>query len=221
MKKNTKQIDKLLEETVEWEESKVDEAEKSKKNAYLVSFVFGLIAVLSLSALVMLFPLKETIPHLVRVDNATGIPDLVSRLDVVDVSYEDVQDKYWLSMYVRARESYDWHTLQKDYNTVGLLTTLESVQEYNDMFKGDNSIEKVYGKGTSIRVKILSVVPNGRGIGTIRFETTTKNNQAVRVERKVATIGYDYAKVFSLLESERLVNPFGFNVTSYRTDPEI
>lgn len=221
MDKKKGNIDKLLEETIEWEESKIDKLEKSKKVAYGVSFVFGLIAILSITTVVMLFPLKQTIPFLVRVDSSTGVPDLISRLDVVDVSYDDIQDKYWLAKYVLARESYDWYTLQKDYNTVGLLSTVESVLEYNNMFKGDNSIEKVYGKGTSIRVKILSVVPNGRGIGTIRYQTTSKSNQLVRVENQVATIGYDYSKEFTLLESERLVNPFGFRVTSYRTDPEI
>jgi type IV secretion system protein VirB8 len=73
-------------------------------------------------------------------------------------------------------------------------------------------------------VKIISVVPSGAETGTVRFIKTTK-----RVDEEgagasmswVATIAFEYRNPSVIKESQRLVNPFGFQVLSYRVDPEM
>jgi type IV secretory pathway component VirB8 len=59
----------------------------------------------------------------------------------------------------------------------------------------------------------------------VRFEKTVRARNAPedqsRVSKWIATIGYDYKKIAKMKESERLKNPLGFNVDSYRTDPEM
>ena len=37
----------------------------------------------------------------------------------------------------------------------------------------------------------------------------------------IATIGYEYRKISKMKEDDRLKNPIGFQVLSYRVDPEI
>ncbi|WP_150322317.1 type IV secretion system protein, partial [Enterobacter hormaechei] len=64
-----------------------------------------------------------------------------------------------------------------------------------------------------------------KGIGTVRFIKTTKRvddpNSPGTVTKWVATVAYEYRNPSLIRESARLVNPFGFQVLSYRVDPEM
>jgi type IV secretion system protein VirB8 len=71
---------------------------------------------------------------------------------------------------------------------------------------------------------VLSVVPNGKGIATVRFIKHIKRvNQEGEgeIQHWVATISYEYRNPSKMKESLRLQNPFGFQVLSYRVDPEL
>ena len=54
--------------------------EVSNKRAWLVSFIFGFIAIMSIIAVFLLTPLKQSVPYVVRVDNVTGMVDIISTL---------------------------------------------------------------------------------------------------------------------------------------------
>lgn len=68
------------------------------------------------------------------------------------------------------------------------------------------------------------MVPSGNGSATVRFvvETGSMDGSTPATPTNwVATVGYKYRNPSSMKESDRLVNPFGFQVTSYRVDPEL
>lgn len=208
----------------DWEASRIDSIERSERRAWKTAGAFGFAFVLAVVAIVLMMPLKKTEPFIVRVDNTTGHTDLVTALSQKGVGYDEVMDKYWLSQYVRARETYDWYTIQKDYDTVGLLSTPSVGKTYAGLYEGDNAIDKKNGASVREIVEILSVVPTGSGIGTVRFIKTNKRADDSGVgtsTRWIATIGYEYRNPSIFKESARLINPLGFQVTSYRLDPEI
>jgi type IV secretory pathway component VirB8 len=223
---NKNSVDKktLHDEALDWEASRTFMLEQSERRAWIITM--GAIAVTFLSwlAIVLMMPLKESTPYVVRVDNTTGVPDIVTALHDKKIGYDDVMDKYWVATYVRARETYDWYTLQKDYNTVGLLSHSNVGAEYAKLFTGDKAIDKTFGNNVRALVDIISVVPNGKGVATVRFIKHTK-----RVDEEgegeqhtwVATVSYEYENPSLMKESKRLVNPFGFQVLSYRVDPEL
>ena len=161
----------------------------------------------------------------IRVDNTTGVPDIVTAITDKAVTGDEVMDKYWLAQYVRARETYDWYTLQRDYNTVGLLSSANVGQGYAQLFEGKDALDKTYGKTVRATVEILSVVPTGKNTGTVRFIKTTKRvdqeGAPGTVTKWVATVAYEYRSTALIKESARLVNPFGFQVLTYRVDPEM
>lgn len=215
---------KVIDAGNDWEASRIEATEKSERRAWKVAGAFGVGFVLSTVALVLVMPLKETIPFLLTVDDKTGVPDIVTMMDEKGVSYSEVMDKYWMAQYVRAHETYDWYTLQNDYNTVGLLSSPNVGAEYAALFEGKDALDKKYGSGVKALVKITSVVPTGRGTGTVRFSKTTKrvdDSGPGTTVRYVATISYEFVSASRLLESQRLINPFGFQVRSYRVDPEL
>lgn len=221
---NAAQAKDPFEQENDWEASRTQSIEKSEQRAWYVAYGAVGVAVLSWLAIVLMMPLKETIPYVIRVDNTTGITDIVTALDSKGVGYNEVMDKYWLAQFVRARETYDWYTLQKDYNTVGLLASPNVGKDYADLFEGPEALDKKFGKSVRATVEIVSVVPNGRGVGTVRFIKTTKradDDGPGTVTKWVATVAYEYRNPSLISESQRLVNPFGFQVLSYRQDPEM
>lgn len=215
----------LHDENNDWESGRTVENEKSKKVAWTIAGIAVGIAALQAVGIALMLPLKTVEPYVIRVDSATGVPDIVTVMTDKKVTGEDVMDKYWLAKFVIARETYQWNVLQRDYDMVGLMASPAVGAAYATLFAGKDSLEKTYGKSVEATVKIISATPNGNGTGTVRYVKTTKrvdqdNSQAV-VERFVATIGYEYRSATRMKESERLINPFGFQVVSWRSDPEM
>ena len=214
-----------FEQAIDWETSKIQTIEKSERRAWLIAIIAVAIAGMAITAIFLLMPLKESLPYVIRIDNATGVPDIVTTMTHKEVTGDEVMDKYWLAQYVRARETYDWYTLQRDYNMVGLLSSANVGANYAQLFEGKEGIDKKYGKNVCATVDILSVVPTGKNTGTVRFVKTTKRvdqeGTPGLVTRWVATVAYEYRGTARLKESARLINPFGFQVLSYRVDPEM
>lgn len=215
----------VFDAAINWESSRVLSVEKSERRAWRVAFASVGAAVLAIAAIAMMMPLKESVPYVIRVDNTTGVPDIVTAITDKAVTGDEVMDKYWLAQYVRARETYDWYTLQRDYNTVGLLSSANVGQGYAQLFEGKDALDKTYGKTVRATVEILSVVPTGKNTGTVRFIKTTKRvdqeGAPGTVTKWVATVAYEYRSTALIKESARLVNPFGFQVLTYRVDPEM
>lgn len=215
----------VYEASMNWESSRVQLIEKSEQRAWTIAISAVACATLLVVAVALMLPLKENTPYVIRVDNATGIPDIVTAMDTKGVAYDEVMDKYWLAQYVRSHETYDWYTIQKDYDTVGLLSSPRVGAEYAELFEGKDAIDKKYTNQIRVTAEIVSVVPNGKGIGTVRFKKTTKRVDDPKspgtVTKWIATVAYEYRNPSMIRESARLINPFGFQVLSYRVDPEM
>jgi type IV secretory pathway component VirB8 len=216
-----------FEAALDWETSRVLTIEKSERRAWLIAVIAVMMVFVLIVGIALMLPLKETVPYVVRVDNATGIPDIMTALTDKQVSGDVVMDKYWLAKFVRAREGYDWYTLQNDYNLVGLLSSGNVGREYAAIFQGKNSLEKIYGKKVVVKVDIVSVTPASANshVATIRYVKTVKRVDSLHkpgtITKWVATLAYEYQETALIKESVRLINPFGFQVLSWRVDPEM
>ncbi|WP_409371737.1 VirB8/TrbF family protein [Psychrobacter lutiphocae] len=91
----------------EFEESRVDELEKSKNLAWKVAFGACALAIVCAVALILLTPFKEVRPYVIRVDNNTGQTDIVTMLENAQSDYGEEVAKYFAAMYVNLYESYD------------------------------------------------------------------------------------------------------------------
>jgi type IV secretory pathway component VirB8 len=214
-----------FEKALDWETSRTEQLERSERTAWLVAKVASGMAILAIVAVVLMLPLKESVPYLVRVDKNTGHTDIVTVLDTKKVSIDEVIDKYWLAKFVRARESWEWYTAQEDYDNVRLLSSPEVGRDYARLFEGPNALDKQYGQGAVVTVEIRSVVPHGNGQASVRFDKKIKardsGDAGAQISTWVATVGYEYKKVSKMKEDERLKNPLGFQAMSYRVDSEI
>lgn len=215
----------INDEAMDFETSKSALLAKSERRAWMIAGASVVLAVCLAIALASIFPLKETEPYLVRVDNATGVTDVVSLLREQVVDYEDIQDKYWIGMFIKAREGYNWYTLQKDYDLVALLAARPVAIEYAKLFQGQNALDETWKNKYRAEINILTISPNGNGSASIRFVKSVNVVETGAEYQKpstwIATINYEYRATDKIKESERLINPFGFTVVSYRVDPEM
>lgn len=161
-------------------------------------------------------------PLVLRVDNATGAVERVTVMREHETSYGEVVDEYWLNQYVLNRESYDYNTIQLNYDTTALLSSPTVQQEYYKLFDGPNARDRVLSNKARIVVTVRSIQPNGRGQATVRFSTQQFNSNGTQEppQHQIATIGYTYVNS-PMNASDRRINPLGFQVTSYRADPEV
>lgn len=215
-------LKKYYEESKGLERNLLSEYAKSKKiawNVATVGLVFGLIG---FSAGFAGFYQEAPTPLVLRVDNATGAVDMVSTVKNMEDSYGEIVDEYWLNQFILNRESYEYNTIQHNYDTTALLSAPDVQKEYYELFTGSKARDVVYGNKVQIKVNVRSIQPNGKGQAIVRFQTKQINKNGVLPSTQdwIATVGYRYIQV-PMNRSDRRINPLGFQVTSYRVDPEL
>lgn len=220
-KVKSEEMASYLKESRGLERDLLSEVMRSRKAAWNVSKFLGLIAIGGIAAGVAGLWRDAPPPLILRVDNATGAVDTVTAMRVHETSYGEVVDQYWLNQYVLNRESYDYNTVQLNYDTTALLSSPPMQQEYGKLFEGPGARDAVFANKVRIVVSIRSIQPNNRGQATVRFTTReiASNGQAPIVRNMIATIGYTYVNA-PMSTQDRRINPLGFQVTSYRVDPE-
>jgi type IV secretion system protein VirB8 len=209
-----------LEESRGLERDYLSELARSRRTAWRVAGVAVALVPLALGCLLALLPLKRVEPFVVRVDDATGGVDIVTVLKDAPQSYGEAVDKYFLNKYVLSRESYDYETVQATYDATVLLSNPDVQQEFRSLYDGPKARDKVFGNQVRLLVKVRSITPS-KEVAVVRFMRTrhVENGMPDVNESLVATIGYRYVAA-PMHEEDRLVNPLGFQVTSYRVDPE-
>ncbi|EAK4517026.1 type IV secretion system protein [Campylobacter coli] len=199
--------------------------DKSNKRAWLIAFVSIFIAIISIVAVVLLTPLKTIEPYVIRVDNTTGMVDILTMLDEKEISSNEALDKYFISQYVKAREGYYYELLNQDYLLTQLMSSEKVANEYRAWYEGENARDQILKNSNEVNVQILSIVlgnSNGVKTSTIRAKIITKNlnTRGLSESTKVITLSYDYI-LAKASEENRILNPLGFKVTNYRIDGEI
>lgn len=199
------------------------ELQKSAKRAWLVAGTASVGCLAALAAVAGLTPLKQSVPFVLRVDNATGRVDPVSMLSNAQETYGEAVDRYFLNTYVLNREGYDYNTIQTTYNTTALLSAPSVQKEYFALYAGDKARDKVLVNRARIDVNVISITPTREGgNAVIRFTThqVNANDEPAPVLNWVGTVAYKYVNA-PTQESDRRINPLGFQVTSYRAEPEV
>jgi type IV secretion system protein VirB8 len=193
----------------------------SRDRAWLVAAGCAGIAGLAVAAVVGLTPLKRVDLIPVVVDKTSGEAHVVQEIAKGAVSEQEAVHKADLATYVIARESFDRSLVNHYYATVATRSDSAVLKPYADQFQTGvpNSIYTRYA-GATRAIEVRGVVLLSPTQGQVRFTATLlKPNAAAVVEDFVATVGFQYVTEGMSL-AQRLRNPLGFVVTSYRTDQE-
>lgn len=194
------------------------------RNRWLVTAILALgLALVQAIALIALVPLKTSVPFLIKQEVSGAVTTLIPLQGDSGVTYEESVRKYFLAGYVVHRETYDPADLAENYKAVTLMTAADPRREFERSISQANPRSPIAMYGTRakrwIRIKSLSFLNDH--LAQVRFCSTEKSGSSADLESDwTAIIGFQFGKA-PALEPERLINPLGFLVTSYRIDQEV
>jgi type IV secretion system protein VirB8 len=210
-------------EAKSWNADRVRGAERSRRFAWIVAGCAGLMATTALGALAALSPLKTVEPFVVRVDRATGAVDVMTALkSEKPLSYDEAVTKHFLAQYVRARESWLAPAAEANFRQVSIMSTPAEQQRWADAFRPANpqSPQITYGPAGEAQITIRAISFVADGVANVRYHRQIRQSQQITESDWIATVAFTYTKA-PMAEGDRLRNPLGFQVTSYRADPEV
>jgi type IV secretion system protein VirB8 len=204
-----------------FDQDRMIRAERSARVAWFVAICASILAAAAVFAVAGLTPLKTVQPFVVRVDNSTGIVDVVSALTSTAGTYDEAVTKYFAARYVRAREAYVWSEAEENFRTVALLSTQAEQQRFAALYRGSNpeSPQNIYVRSATARINIVSISLINPHVVSVRYIRTVTRGEDVRTTHWVATLTFAYVNA-PMSATDRLVNPLGFVVSEYRADPE-
>jgi type IV secretion system protein VirB8 len=205
-----------------WEQEIVKRAKRSRTLAWFVTLVFGSITLLSLLALVMLFPLKGFEPYIVEVDKNTGYTEVKSGLTrPSSLTEQQAITQANIVRYIRAREGYDPYAISDSFGIAALLSTGNAARDLQQLYSAANpkNPAKVYGKTKRVTTEIASVTFPNSSTGIVRFSTTELSDTDSITSHWIAVVRYRYTDTPATNEW-RFENPLGFQVYDYRRDQE-
>ncbi len=202
---------------------------RSRRIAWLVAGIAIGTTVLSLTALVLLTPLKEKIPVPILVDTTTGYTEIVqTHVDINTLDAIQALDQYWIQRYVYARESFIPDNLATNYRRVEHLACDEDFANYAWLFNSDNDQNylKLY-KNNTVNVEIKSIHPFALDTSTdaLRWRTYSvhldrligpdsgRRDQVKRISYEVI-LAVRYQHIAGATELIR-DNPLGFEACRY------
>ncbi len=230
----TAQVENAVAKAASFEVTIADMARRSERRAWMVAWAAIVMALVLAGGYFVFLPLKEKVPYLVMADAYTGTSS-VARLSGdfgnQGISASEALNKSNISHFVLARESYDYSQFgQRDWNTVHAMAAPGVTTGYAKLFANTNPAnpQALFGRNRSIRVKILSVQlhdsvdTNAKPkAATVRFQRSLYDKMAGTsqpLDSKIASIEYAYKSNLKMDERNRMLNPLGFQVTSYRVD---
>ncbi|MDR1007484.1 MAG: type IV secretion system protein [Campylobacteraceae bacterium] len=218
----------LNKDALDFEQSIAYMVAVSNRRAWTVAFVSIAVTLFLIIILFLLVPLKTVVPYVIRYDSTTGYTDIMTVMTEQNLHVDEAVSKYFVSQYVKLRESYYFETLQQDYDLVQLFGAQPVNDEYRMIYNGANSRDTRLGGNTMEKTEIISVVlgqSSGINTATVRIKILRYDKKDMKIRpkerNKVVTLSYEYAPNKTMKEVYRLNNPLGFRVLTYRIDDEV
>jgi len=211
-----------------WDADRVTQSRRNTRIAWRVAGAGWLCAVAGALALVLLMPLKQVIPYLVRVDGSTGIVDVVP-VFVGRATPEESVTRYFLTHYVSVCERFNFSTAESDYEECGAFHSAQRNQAWYALWTSTNpnSPLNLHKDGSSVRVQVNAVSFFTRASGLsdlaqVRYLKAVRQSAGSEESftHWVATIQYAYGEAAKDPKTRRW-NPLGFKIIDFRTEPEV
>jgi type IV secretion system protein VirB8 len=214
-------------EAASWESDRVARLRRSERVAWWTAGGGWLCALMSAAALMLLTPLKRVEPFVVRVDNSTGIVDVVPEYSAQAEPAEAVT-RYLLTHYVTVCERFNFATAESDYQECGAFHSAQRNELWYQQWNRANPLSplNLYKDGSTVHVRVVSVSffkkANGESdLAQVRY---VKARHAVGATEEqathwIASVQYRYAEPAKDPQT-RSWNPLGFRIVDFRPEPE-
>lgn len=196
---------------------------RSRRMAWTIAGIAAGVAALAVVAVALLVPLKTVQLVTLLVDRQTGFVQALDPERPNRIAADEALTQALLAQYVTAREGFDRATVALDYRRVGLWSAGPARTSYLALMPASNpqSPLNAYPAGTVVSARVKSVSRLSADTALVRFDTqiVDRNAQAQPVQQWLSVIRYKFSNAPMRME-DRLINPLGLQVTSYRRDAE-
>ena len=215
-------------EAESWDADRAAQFRRSARAAWWVAGAGWLCAVSSAIALCLLMPLKRVDPFVVRVDNTTGVVDVVP-VFAGHATPEEAVTRYFLTHYLTVCERFNFATAESDYEECGAFHAAQRNQAWYALWTTTNPASplNVHKDGSTVRVQVNAVSFFTRASGLsdlaqVRYLKAARQGPGAEesITHWVATIQYAYAEPAKDPKTRRW-NPLGFKIVDFRSEPEV
>lgn len=219
----TEDKEQYLETARTWEYDRMRSAIQSRRVAWTVAGGACALAVVSIATIAMLMPLKTVVPYVIRVDRSTGETEIVTALKGPQPrTYDDAVNRYFIAQYVRLREGWLNDAARENAYTVMLMSQQAESGRYLAGVESSNknAPSNVYGENGYVSISIRSISYLSPTVAQVRFSkiiTMGQNTPVAQNWNAIVTFKFTTAPEH---EKDRTINPLGFQVVNYRSDPE-
>lgn len=219
-----KDFEDYLEEARTWETDKIKSIDKALRIAYWYGGVASIVAIMaSLASITMAFAwMNPAPPPVIRVDNSTGIVDVVKSIEGGKTNYDEIVNKYFTQWYVRYREGYSKELAEDYYTNVGIMSIGLEQQKYYEWFNPKNPLSpiNIYGSYAKVKIGIKGTSFIKSNVALVRYTKSIERGlDKPQITHWAATITFKYSGA-PMREKDREINPLGFQVVEYRNDPD-
>jgi len=211
-----------------WDADRGAQIRRSARAAWRVAAAGWVCAVLGATSLMLLMPLKRVEPFVIRIDNSTGIVDVVPEY-AGNTPMNEAITRYFLTHYVTVCERFNFFTAESDYEECGAFHSAQRNQEWYARWNTTNpeSPLNVHKDGSVVRVQVESVSffkrTNGvADLAQVRYLKAEHQGSGVeeRFSHWIGTLQYAYAAPSKDPKTRRW-NPLGFKIVDFTSEPEV
>lgn len=215
-------------EAASWDADRLAQLERTARLAWRVAVAGWLCAIACAGALLMLMPLRRTEPFVIRVDNSTGVVDVVP-VYTGSAGMDEAVTRYFLSHYVTVCQRFNLATAESDYEECAAFHNAQRNQAWYALWQPSNPNSPLNlhrdGSATHVQVQSVSFFRRGSGVtdlAQVRYLQTDleANGAQQRLTRWIATVQYAYVPPAADPKLRRW-NPLGFKIIEFNAEPEV
>jgi type IV secretion system protein VirB8 len=204
-----------------WATQDAQSLRASRKTGWVIASILILICAAQAAAIALMLPLKEVVPYTILVDRQTGYIETVRGLKVGELPQDQAVTEAFIAQFVLARETIDAADFDTRYRQVVLWSADRAQQEFLALARPDHpaGLVAAHREGV-VQATVKQIELLDRQSARVRFDLVRRTDDAVEMrEDWQAVLTFRYTGAPMRME-DRLVNPLGFQVTSYRRDRE-
>jgi type IV secretion system protein VirB8 len=214
-------------ESASWEADRIRQWRESARIWRWVAAAGWSCALGVAAALVVMMPLKQVEPYVIRVDSSTGIVDVVPQYDG-RAQPAQLVTRYLLSHYVSVCQRFNFAMAESDYTECGAFHSALRNQLWYAQWKRSNPESPLnqYKDGTTVQARVTSVTflkeaDREPGLAQIRYirRVQPAGDGAEQLSHWIASVRYDYVQP-SRDVRQRSLNPLGFRIVDFHAEQE-